>query len=232
MGKAHIKRIAAPKSWPIQRKTTKWITRSTPGAHKLEESMPLGVILKEILNYAETTKEVKYILSQKKVSINGKVMKDHKFPVGIMDVLTAGKDNYRIILDKKGKLIPVSINATESKLNPKKVMKKTSIKGKKIQVNFSDGTNILSKENYQTGDTVVFSNKKPKEHLKFENGALIYILAGKQVGQIGVIKEIIQKKGLQTTRIIFTQGKELSETLKKYTFVIGKDKPIVTLTNE
>jgi small subunit ribosomal protein S4e len=232
MGKAHIKRIAAPKSWPIQRKTTKWVTKSTAGSHKLENSMPLGVILKEILNYATTTKEVKYILNQKKVSVNGKVMKNHKFPVGIMDVLTADKENYRIMLDKKGKLVTVSINATESKINPKKVINKTSIKGKRVQVNFSDGTNIISKENYQTGDTVVFSDNKPKEHLKFEKGALIYILAGKKVGQIGAIKEIIQKKGLQLTRIIFTQGKESSETLKKYTFVIGKNKPIVTLANE
>ena len=149
-----------------------------------------------------------------------------------MDVLTADKDNYRIMLDKKGKLVPVIINATESKLIPKKVINKTSTKGKKTQVNFSDGTNILSKENYQTGDTVIFSDNKPKEHLKFEKGALIYILAGKQVGQIGVIKEIIQKKGLQPLRIVFTQGKENSETLKSYTFVIGKDKPIVTLPNE
>ncbi|MCD4759872.1 30S ribosomal protein S4e [archaeon] len=232
MVKNHIKRIAAQNSCPIKRKITKWITKQTPGPHKTENSLPMGVLLKEMLGYSTTTKETKYILSQGKILVNGKVRKDKKFPVGIMDVLTADKDNFRIMIDKKGKLVPVKISTAEIKINPKRVIKKTTIKGNKIQVNFLDGTNLLSKEKYSTGDTIVFSDNKVKEHLKFEKGALIYILAGKKVGHIGAIKEIIETKGSQPTKIIFTQGKENFETLKKYVFVIGKTKPIITLPNE
>ncbi len=232
MGKSHIKRIAAPKSWPIKRKISKWITRPTPGPHKLESSMPLGVWLKEILKLANTTKETKYILNNGQVLVNGKARKDQKFPVGIMDVLTAGKENYRIMLNTRGKLVPVPINATEAKIYPKRVIGKTSLKGKKTQVNLSDGTNILSENKYKTGDTVVFSEGKIKDHLKFEKGVIVYILAGKQVGKIGVVKEIVEYKDFRPTKIIFTQGKEDFETLKEYAFVIGKTKPIVSLPNE
>ncbi len=229
MGKAHIKRLAAPKSWPINRKTNVWVLKSSPGPHTFETSMPVGLIIKEILGYVKTTKETKYVLNQKKIFVNGKLVKNQKLPAGILDVVTIGKDNYRIIMDTKGKLIPVKIKDVESKLILKKVGNKKSLKGKKTQINFADGTNILSEEKYVTGDTVVFSNEKIKEHLKLEKDSLVYILAGKQVGKIGIIKEIHEKKGLQPSRVTFTQGKKDYETSKEYVFVVGKTKPLVTL---
>ncbi len=232
MAKAHIKRLAAPKSWPINRKTNVWVLRSNPGSHSFETSMPAGLILKEILNYVKTTKETKYVINEGKVSVNGKVIKKQKFPVGILDVITIGKDNYRIIINTKGKLIPIKIKNDEAKLLLKRVENKTSLKGKKTQINFSEGSNLLSEEKYSTGDTVIFSDNKVKDHIKLEKGVMCYILAGKQVGKTGLVKEIIQKKGLQPAKIIFTQGKEDFETLRNYVFVVGKTKPLVTLQNE
>lgn len=230
MGKGqHIKRLAAPKSWPINRKTNVWVLRSNPGSHTFETSMPAGLILKEILGYVKTTKETKYILSQGKVFVNGQLIKKQKLPVGILDVITIGDDDYRIIVDTKGKLIPVKIKNDEAKLILKKVVNKISLKDNKTQINFSEGTNMISEEKYNNGDTVVFSNKKVKEHIKLEKGAIGYILAGKQVGRIGLVKEIKIKKGLQPAKIILTQGKEDFETLRNYVFIVGKNKPLITL---
>ena len=45
----HLKTINAPKSWPIERKAKKFITKPLPGTHKLVESLPLGIILKTFL---------------------------------------------------------------------------------------------------------------------------------------------------------------------------------------
>ena len=230
MGKAHVKRLAAPKSWPIKRKANTWITKPNAGPHKLEEAMSVGTMIKEILGYVKNRKEAKYVLSNGKIQVNGKSREDLKFPVGIMDVLTIGEEDYRVIINKKGKLIPVKISKTEAKLILRKVSNKSTIKGKKTQINFGDGFNLLSKEKYQTGDTIVFSDNKTKDHLKFEKGAMIYITAGKQVGNVGVVKEINDKAGLQKTTVIFTQGKEDFETRKDYVFVVGKTKPLVTLS--
>ncbi len=232
MGKGHIKRISAPKSWPIKRKTTKWVIRPFPGSQKLEYSLPLGVILKEILDYSTNTKETKYILNEGKILVNGKSRKTQKFPVGLMDVVTVDKDNFRLMINQKGKLVPIKITDAEAKIYLKKVINKTSLKGKKLQINFSDGTNLLSNDDYKTGDTVLFDNAKPVEKIRLEKGALIYILAGKQVGKVGVVKDIETTKGLQKTKISFTEGKNDFETLKDYAFVIGKTKPMVTLPNE
>ncbi len=232
MGKSHIKRVAAPKSWPVSRRTTKWIIRSNPGPHSLESSMPIGIFIKEILCYVKNTKETKFVLTNKQVMVNGIVRKDQKFPAGIMDVLTIGKDNYRIMINKKGQIVPIKIEEKEVKIYPKQVINRRTLKGNKIQVNFEDGTNLLSKEGYNKGDTVVFVDGKIKEHLKLEKGAVVYIIGGKKVGYYGIVKEIVNNKGLQEPKVIFTKDKEDFETLQKYVFVIGKDKPIIKLSNE
>ena len=56
MVKSHLKRIAAPRTWDIDRKTTKFIARPKPGQHTLQLGMPLAVLLKEILKKMKTNK--------------------------------------------------------------------------------------------------------------------------------------------------------------------------------
>ena len=47
----HLKRLAMPRSWPLPRKTSIWVTRAAPGAHSLELCMPLNVVIRDILGY-------------------------------------------------------------------------------------------------------------------------------------------------------------------------------------
>jgi len=233
MGKSHIKRVAAPKSWPINRKLSKWIYRPRSGPHKIEDSIPLGTILKEILNIVETNKEVKYILTNGYIKVNGKIRKDQKLPVGLMDIISYKSKHHRILFNQKGKIVLVPIKAEESNILIKKITGKHSIKGNKIQFNFSDGTNlILDNKNAKVSDTIIFEDNKIKDCLKLEKGALIYITSGGQVGKIGVVDEIKQEKSLNPPKITFTQEKNKFETIKDYAFVIGKTKPMITLPNE
>jgi len=46
---AHLSTLAAPKSWPIKRKGIKWITRPKSGPHNLKSSLPLIVVLRDML---------------------------------------------------------------------------------------------------------------------------------------------------------------------------------------
>ena len=57
--KRHLKRIAAPKKWAIDRKENTFITRSKPGAHTLDLSLPLGVIIRDFIKYTHTLREAK-----------------------------------------------------------------------------------------------------------------------------------------------------------------------------
>ncbi|MEK9697836.1 MAG: 30S ribosomal protein S4e, partial [Candidatus Poseidoniales archaeon] len=73
MSSNHLKRLAMPRSWPITRKTDIWVSRPNPGAHSLDLCIPVGVVIRDILQFANTMREVRYILQAGKVSVDGKV---------------------------------------------------------------------------------------------------------------------------------------------------------------
>ena len=39
-----MKRLTAPRSWPVKRKASHWITKPSPGAHAVEDSIPVNVV--------------------------------------------------------------------------------------------------------------------------------------------------------------------------------------------
>jgi small subunit ribosomal protein S4e len=128
---SHLKRINAPRTWPIQRKTTKFVTKPNPGVHKLDEGMPLGVILREMLKLTSTKRQTKLILNAGNILANNQIRKEFSFSVGIMDSLSILPLNkhYRILHNKLGKLSLVEISKDEAeektyKIIGKKILKK------------------------------------------------------------------------------------------------------------
>jgi len=227
----HLKRLYAPKNWPIMRKEYKWIARPLPGPYKIDKCVTLNIILKDILKYAKTTKEVKYILNNKEVLVNKVIRKDHKFPVGFMDVLEIPRinDYYRVLYDKNGNFILKKINKEDSKIKLCKIIKKFVVKGGKQQITLHDGNNIFAKDDYKVGDTVVINieNKKIIDWIKLEKDNLIYLVDGKHIGEMGVITNVLNFENVQKPRVAFKIGNEVFETLKDYVFVIGKKQPVV-----
>ncbi|MDF1541094.1 MAG: 30S ribosomal protein S4e, partial [Candidatus Thorarchaeota archaeon] len=61
--KKHLKRLPAPKYWPIKRKHGKFTTKPRPGPHGREECLTLTILLREVLGRAENMREVKAIVS-------------------------------------------------------------------------------------------------------------------------------------------------------------------------
>lgn len=221
MGKDHLKRLAAPKTWQIDRKGAKFIVKPVPGPHKLELSLPLGVVLKEILRQANTTKEVKKILNSNEIKVDGIIRRDFRFPLGIFDTLefTNVNEQYRAILNRKGGIDIIKISKEESSIKPCKIVGKTMVKGK-LQLNLYDGRTIMvDKNSYKVGDTIVLSlaDKKIIKHLKLEKASTIILTGGKHIGETGNVDDIIEN------RIIYKDEKnEIIETLKGYAFVVGK----------
>jgi len=156
MSSNHLKRLAMPRSWPITRKTDIWVSRPNPGAHSLELCIPVGVVIRDILQFASTMREVRYILQSGKVSVDGKVIKDTRRGVGLMDVLTLGENNYRCVLDHNGKLRYSAISKDEAGWKVCRIEGKTTVKGGKTQLNLHDGRNILvdNASEYKTGDSL------------------------------------------------------------------------------
>ncbi|MCK4589278.1 MAG: 30S ribosomal protein S4e [Nanoarchaeota archaeon] len=216
--KGYLKRNYTPATWLIRRKEKKFIIKPNPGAHAMEFGLPLNIVLKD-LGYGKTSRDVRNILHKKDVLVDGKKRKDPKYIIGIMDVLSFPevKKNYRIILDKKGRLIVKEISEEESKVKISKVVGKTVLGKGKIQLNLHDGKNILTETKAKVGDSLLLElpSLKIKEVLELKKGAQIYLLKGNRAGSQGVLQEIEGKK------IIFEKDKEKIETSKAYALVIG-----------
>jgi small subunit ribosomal protein S4e len=58
--------------------------RPSTGPHKLRECLPLVVFLRNRLKYALTYDEVKKIVNQRLVKVDGKVRTDKTYPAGFM----------------------------------------------------------------------------------------------------------------------------------------------------
>ena len=229
MVKRHLKRLTAPRSWDIKRKSTVFVTRPKPGPHSYDEGVSLNIVLRDLLGYANTTKEVKKALNNNIILVDGIRRRDHRFIVGLMDVISIPKlkENYRILVNKKGKLVLIKIDEKEAKIKPCKIIGKTPIKGK-TQLNLFDGRNIIVEKetDYKVGDSVVIEipSQKILQHLKLENKAFVIITKGRRVGNTGKIENISRDE--ITCK---TDSGEVIETKKRYVFVIGKEKPVIKI---
>ncbi|MEK6841369.1 MAG: 30S ribosomal protein S4e [Nanoarchaeota archaeon] len=228
MTKRHLFALNAPLNWPISRKDYKWVTRPNPGPHPLKRCLPVILLLKGLLNYAKTAREVRRILQNRELLIDKRIIKDQKFPLGIMDNIEIKSKNecFRLFINSSNKYQLKKINEDESKLKLCKIINKKILKKGIIQLNFYDGRNILvEKDAYKTGDTLVIDleNNKIVSHLKLENGAFVYLIGGKYIGNIGKVESITVRKGLQAAKILLKCDNKNIETLKEYAFVIDKD---------
>ena len=220
----HMKRLAMPRSWPLPRKTSIWVTKAAPGAHALELCMPIVVVIRDILGYAKSTREVRHILHNNLVSIDGRVCKDSRRGVGFMDVLTLGEENYRCIVDQKGILRYRKISKKEAKTKVCRINGKTTIKGGKTQLHLHDGRNILTDDagEYNTGDSLVLAlpSQEIKEHIRFSDGIKCYLTGGAHVGEFAEVSEYIVKRSSMPNEVQFANF----GTVMSNVFAIGSQK--------
>ena len=224
MTRAHLKRIAAPSTWPVGRKEGKFIARPK-GSFSLEMGMPLITALKDILGLVKTRKEGKLVLNTKEILVNGKRRKDEKLMIGLMDVVSIGEleKSYRMMLDKNAVLRLVPVSGSESSVKLCKVIGKRTVKNGRIQLSFHDGRSYIGAPAHAVGDTLVLALPKNDvvQHLKLEDGYNAYITGGSNVGSTGVIEHI------SGDTVMLKIGDEVVEVAKRFVFVTGKDKPLI-----
>ncbi|WP_297465290.1 30S ribosomal protein S4e [Thermococcus sp.] len=236
--KRHLKRLAAPDQWYVRRKDYKWAVRPSPGPHSMRTSIPLLYIVRDYLGYAKTAREARKILNEGKILVDGRVRKDYKFPVGIMDVVSIPEtgEHYRVLPNRIGKLILHPISEEEAKIKPLRINNKRMVKGAKVQLNFHDGSNHLvspaEKDAYRTAYTVLM--KVPEREvigiIPFEVGSYVFVTQGKNVARKGKVVEIRRfPMGWPDVVTIEDENGELFDTLKEYAFVVGKEKPEISL---
>ncbi|MDY0266098.1 MAG: 30S ribosomal protein S4e [Methanimicrococcus sp.] len=229
----HQKRMSMPTSWKVPKKTNKWITATSPGPHNKQSSLPLGVILRDMLKIVENAKEAKKVMLEKKVFVDGIARKDLKFPVGLFDVVSIPVNGqyYRMLQDSKGRLYLSPIDEERAKSKVCKILNKTTVKGGKTQLNLHDGTNILASEDYKTKDTIVLSlpDKQILQKVEYKVGNLAIIIGGRHSGTVGTLKEIKIIRSSKNNVVMISGTDSDIETIENYVFVIGEDKPVINL---
>ncbi len=244
-GTRHLKRHAAPRSWPVVRKGYTWITKPSPGPHPKEMSVPLLILIRDILKLAETAREARKIIKARKVLVDKRIITDHRFPVGLMDVVEfpdLGK-YYRISLNRRGKITAFEIEEKESEYKLVKIKNKTTVKGGHIQLNLHDGRNILIRVSdpknpvedvYKTKDSLLIRlpSQEIVNHIKYEVGKLAFLIGGKHVGELARIRGIREYKGPWPNRTILESNGESFETLEEYVFVVGEESPVIKVIGD
>jgi len=213
-----------PGFWPLSRKAKTYVTTPMPGPHPKYSCLPLKVVIRDVLKLAETSTEAVKILNTGKVLVDKKVRKNPKFPVGLMDIIEIPElhARYRINVNKNG-LHLERIKEEETGIKLCRIVGKTTIKGGKNQLNLHDGRNILTKENYTVGDSVVIEipDQKIIKHYSLKKGEHTFVIAGRNMGMKGQIKDIKQRKSLMEksiVTIVSADGKEI-QTLRDYVMV-------------
>lgn len=220
--------MVIPKAVPVfDKKSAEWMTKPNPGPHPNKHCIGLAVLLRDVLKVAKTSREAHRILTNRMVEVDGKVRVEEKFPVGLMDIVSIPKSgkHYRILLDKKGRLIPVEIKKEDVSSKLLRVIKKHTISKGKINITLHDGRNMVADNHIHVGDSIVVSLPKPelKSHLKREKGARCLVVEGKHAGSIVSLKDIIQRKGGKPPEAVVQQDKEEFITVARYLFVVGDE---------
>lgn len=234
----HMHRLAAPKNYPILRKTAHYVIKVGPGPHPKKMSLPLMIVLRDVLKVGHIQSEIKHILNDGKVIVDGKLRKSPKFPVGFMDVISVPllKENFRIVFNKDSSLNFLKIKEHEAKMKLCKIMKKTMLHKGKTQLNLHDGRNlIVDDKKYKSGDSVLITlpEQKITKHLPLEKDMLVYITDGKHIGETAKLVDFHSMAGSTEDRVVLhSHSGEKFETLKKYIFVIGKEKPELHIGGE
>ncbi|MBS7656807.1 MAG: 30S ribosomal protein S4e [Candidatus Bathyarchaeia archaeon] len=246
-GKGHLKREAAPGFWPIHRKKYVWTIKPLPGPHPIHQCLPLTLVVREILGLAKTRREAKKIVSQGKILVDGRIIHNERFPVGLMDVITIPEtsQNYRVVPSEKG-LFLHPISEDEAKFKICRIENKTTLEKGNIELNLHDGRNILvhvedpqrpSEDVYNTLDTLKISIPEQEilEHLKLGKEALVVFADGNNIGKYGIVTSIVEQTGQKRKNFLITIQNEMGEayqTVLNYAFVVGDKKPRISLPSK
>jgi len=229
----HLKRLNAPDSWHISKKTTKFVTKTAAGPHNAN-AMPIAIWLRDRMGLARNMKEVKQVLSQKDVIINGRPCRDPKMGIGIFDIIALPKIGkfYRILRDRDGRHVSIEIDAEAAKSRLCKVKNKTVVPGGKVQLNMRDGANILADNTYKSGDSIVISLEpetrfKILDHFPFATGNMAMIIGGRHSGKVARIVEITKVPGSVPNRVILEDEatKTRFDTISPYIYMVGRQTP-------
>lgn len=229
-----MKRLNAPKVRKVPRKRKKWAVTVSPGPHSGEESLPLIAVLRGSLKLARTKNEAEAIIAHGEVQVDGRVRRDSKYPVGPMDVVSFPRTGgaWRVIYDKRGHLRFCEIGEEEAQFKLVKVVRKSKVKGGKLQISLHDGKTLTDDfEDVTVGGTVKIGlpDFDFQDQTPLEKGNLAMVMGGSNIGKYGEIGEVREIEGPSSDQVVIRTERGEFQSPEDYTFVIGEEEPLISL---
>ena len=228
-----LKRRAAPRSWTVPRKGTKWIKRPSPGPHAQDRSIPLLLVLRDLRRVVTSAREARILVGSGAVRVDGKTTDDLSRGLGLMDTLSFAKpldQHFRVLHDRRGKLVLIPIPAAEAGVKIGRVRFKHAVRGGKVEVTLHDGRNfvVAASSPYHVGDSVKIElpGQKVLDHFALKPGALAFVAGGSHVGELARVEKVEVRNSSQPNLVHFAEG---FSTIKEYVFVVGETAPAVTV---
>src|SRR5208283_5095507 len=81
----HLKRQQSPKNWPTKRKGTTYIVRPR---YNISGGLPISIIMRDVLGFAKTRREVKKAINLKQILLNNKEVLDERSNALLFDIIT------------------------------------------------------------------------------------------------------------------------------------------------
>ncbi len=219
----HLKRQKSPKNWPIERKGTSYLVRPN---HSGEKAVPVLIAIRDMLQLAEERREVKQAINSKQILLNHKAIFSDKDSILLFDILTIlpakesglHEKNYRMIIGENKKFSLKEIDGKEASHKIAKIINKKTLKGKKIQLNLSDGRNFISDVKCKVNDSILVNLKSKglEKCIPLKEGVKAIVYAGKHAGEEGIISEIDK----ENNRVKLEINKEAVNILIKQIMVL------------
>lgn len=239
----HMKRHAAPTFWPLIRKDFKWAVKPSAGPHPASRSIPLLVLVRDVLKYVERGMEARKLIAEGHFRVDGVVRTDYKFPVGLMDVIEVidTGEFFRVIPAPTAYMTLIPVSREEGSFKLCRIENKTTVDGGHIQLNLHDGKNVLirvsnpskpSEDVYKTMGTLKVTIPKLEvvKYLPLQSNSMVIITSGRSVGKVGRLASISEGMGRhrKLVKIEGLKGDAIYTTLDKV-FVIGVESPEIKL---
>ncbi len=232
-GRNKLKRLAAPRSWDISRKSDRFVFKPLPGPHPIAAAYPLGVVIRDLASMASLSKELKFMLKTGKVNVDGRQRRTPRFPVGLFNVVSVPAEgvDYRLVPSPKG-LALMKVSAEEAKTKLCSVNSKTKVRGGHIQYGLHDGRSMLDDSlKLSPGDAVLIEvpSQKVLGQAKLTKGSLGLVLTGDRAGQLGKIADVKEGTISREKMVKITLPSGEAEIPSRLVFPVGTDAPMITV---
>jgi small subunit ribosomal protein S4e len=195
--------------------------------------------VRDLLQLTKTLNETQAVLARGAVKVDGKVCKDSKRPIGLMDVVEVPEVNVRTrVLPARRHLLrlhPISQKEADVKLC--KIEGKSSVAKGNMQLHLHDGRTLLlpvkdpkaaPKEKYRCGDSLLITvpDQAIRNHVPLKEGITVVVTGGVDTSFLGKLTKIDPETGL--CAIEGAEDKTILTALH-YVFPLGEDKPLVSM---